>query len=251
MASKSPGQAADGGPTPKKPDPALEFLNKLFATCKKPDLFRLALTHRSSSTKLWEDNQRLEFLGDAVLGLYVSELFYGQEPLHSEGRMSRLRAAVVNEKSLATLARSLKIGERLKLGAGEEANGGRYKDSILADALEAIVGACYLSDGSRMARTLVRRLWGPMINRLDFMDAHFEDYKTRLQEVTQSLGLGVPRYELVKQSGPDNERIFTMGVSVPGLPGSRASGRTKKAAGQLAAKALLEELAQEQAKKKK
>jgi ribonuclease-3 len=246
------GRPAEKSPAaPKKPVPGLEFLDRLDATCKNPGLFRLALTHRSSSARLWEDNQRLEFLGDAVLGLYVSELFYGQEPPHSEGRMSRLRAAVVNEKSLAALARSLGLGGRLMLGAGEEASGGRDKDSILADALEAVVGACYLSEGSRAARALVRRLWGPMINRLDVMDAHFEDYKTRLQEVTQSLGLGVPRYELVKQSGPDNERVFTMGVSVPGLPASRARGRTKKAAGQLAAKALLAELAQEQAKKGK
>ncbi|MDR2141295.1 MAG: ribonuclease III [Deltaproteobacteria bacterium] len=209
---------------------------------EKPALLKLALTHRSGAVKPGKDNQRLEFLGDAVLGLYVSELFYAQEPELSEGRMSRLRAAVVNEKSLANLARKIGLGQFLVMGAGEESSGGREKDSILADALEALIGAYYLSNGARAARALVRRWWRPLISSLDQRNPHFDDYKTRLQELTQSRGLGVPKYELVKASGPENDRIFTMAVSIPGSPTFRSNGRTKKAASQLAAKALLSEL---------
>jgi ribonuclease-3 len=156
--------------------------------------------------------------------------------------MSRLRAAVVNEATLAELATSLDLGPLIFFGPGEKASGGETKPSILADALEAIIGAAYLSDGPKATRALFKRLWGPRIDRLVLRSDNYADYKTRLQEITQRQGLGLPQYDLVKQSGPDNEKIFTMSLSIPGWPLFTASGRTKKAASQLAAKACLNAL---------
>jgi ribonuclease-3 len=223
-------------------DPVQALLTRLAISFQSPKLLDLALTHRSAATLLGVDNQRLEFLGDAVLGLGVSEIVFAEDSNLSEGRMSQLRAAVVNEKSLANLARQLGLGPCLKLGPGEEVSGGREKPSILADALEAIIGAYYLSNGSLAVNILIRQLWEPLIQKLKLEGALLGDFKTRLQELTQSQGRGVPRYELVQTSGPENNRVFTMAVSIPGEPVFTARGRTKKEAGQLAAQALLMEL---------
>ncbi|MDR1609016.1 MAG: ribonuclease III [Deltaproteobacteria bacterium] len=220
------------------PSPAL--LEKIKEDFKDPDLWSLAITHRSSPLIPGQDNQRLEFLGDAVLGLMVSELLYVNSNL-SEGRMSQLRAFVVNEKSLTKLARLLDLGSYLIMSPGEEATGGREKNSILADALEALVGAYYLSNGSQATKRLIQVLWGPLIKKAQ-NTKQLIDFKTRLQELTQSQGRGAPTYELVKTIGPDNDRVFTMAVSIPGSPVFTAKGRTKKWASQLAARALLTEL---------
>ncbi|MDR1086095.1 MAG: ribonuclease III [Deltaproteobacteria bacterium] len=207
------------------------------------DLLELAMTHPSvSGEAAGRENQRLEFLGDSVLGLYVSELIYRLRPGFSEGQMSKARASVVNEKTLAMVARKLDVGSYLRLGPGEQASGGRNKPSILADGLEAVLGAIYLSNGPATARRFVWRLWTPLVQKINLTDSLTADYKSRLQELTQGLGLGLPGYLLVRKSGPDNDPVFTMEISVPGRKSLRAAGRTKKEASQQAAKAMLAQI---------
>jgi ribonuclease III len=199
-------------------------------------LREIALTHRSFAFErgLLITNERLEFLGDSVLGLVVTDLAYRRYPELPEGSLAKLRAAVVNMTSLADVARGLDVGDVVLLGKGEELSGGRGKSSILADALEAIFGAVYLDRGLDVARELIERLFEPR------MEAYVRgegdrDFKTLLQELSSQEFRAMPEYRIEEQ-GPDHEKVFTAAVYLAGEHMGRGSGRSKKEAEQQAAR---------------
>jgi len=201
-----------------------------------------ALTHRSYAFEqdLGVNNERLEFLGDSVLGLVVTDLAFRTYPELPEGQLAKLRAAIVNMQALADVARGLGIGSLILLGKGEEQSGGHDKASILADALEAIFGAVYLDAGLDVARELIERLFRPR------MEAYVRgegdrDFKTLLQELASQRQQTLPVYE-VHERGPDHQKEFTAVVSVAGERLGRGGGRTKKEAEQQAAREAFQEL---------
>ena len=200
-----------------------------------PDLLSLALTHRSFAYENGglPTNERLEFLGDSVLGIVVTETLYRDFPEWSEGQLAKLRAAVVNAQALAEVARGLELGRHLRLGRGEETAGGRDKESILADTLEALLGAVYLDNGLERAREVVLRLIGPVIARGVELGAG-RDWKTSLQEIAAASGRGVPEYR-VRHEGPDHAREFSAQVVLDDEVVGEGVGRSKKAAEQQAA----------------
>ncbi len=209
-----------------------------------PALLRLALTHRSVSSEnpARYDNERLEFLGDAVLQLVVTRKLYEDYPHLAEGKMAKVRAAVVSRPSLAEVARTIHLGDYVELAPAEERTGGRSKDSILADATEAIIGAVYLDAGIERAASLILRLWGDLIADRAKRPG-VKDYKTRLQEVVAREGLR-PVYS-TEGHGPDHARSFTTSVSVDAKHLGEGAGRSKKEAEQVAARKALETLARE------
>lgn len=203
------------------------------------ELLRLALTHRSYAYENGglPPNERLEFLGDAVLGLVVTDHLYRTHPDLPEGQLAKLRASVVNMHALAGVARGLGdeggLGAHLLLGKGEELTGGRDKASILADGMEAVIGAVYLQHGIGTARDLVHRLFDGLLAEAPLRGAGL-DWKTSLQELTAAAGLGVPEYR-VQEAGPDHRKEFTATVVVGGGEYGTGDGRTKKEAEQKAA----------------
>ena len=197
---------------------------------------RLALTH--PSTKL-PDNQRLEFLGDAVLEFCVSDMLYRKYPAWHEGALTTRRAALVCERSLSILARSMNLGRYLIMGHGEEQTGGREKNSILADAMEAVLAAVYMDGGYAAVRPVIDRLFQEEERLVAYQT---QDDKSALQEYTQAHGLDLPAYEIVDQSGPDHDRHFVARVSVMGSPVANGEGGSKKAAEQAAARDALKKL---------
>jgi len=202
-----------------------------------PDLLERALTHRSAGH---QNNERLEFLGDALLNLYVAELIYEQHPRADEGEMTRLRAALVNGGTLAEIAREHGIGERLHLGPGELKSGGFRRDSILADALEALIAAIYADADWQVCRDTVRRLFATRVANIEHAP---KDAKTRLQEWLQARNLALPAYELVATTGEEHARIFEVCCRIEALDittAGSASGR--RAAEQLAAARALDEI---------
>ncbi len=207
-----------------------------------PALREAALTHRSFAFEqsLEVTNERLEFLGDSVLGLVVTDLAYRSYPTLPEGQLAKLRAAVVNMQALADVARALGVGELVQLGKGEEQSGGRDKASILADALEAIFGAVYLDRGLDVARTLIERLFGPRLEAYVRGEGD-RDFKTILQELSSQRLRSLPSYE-VDEEGPDHQKEFTATVSVAGEQLGSGVGRTKKEAEQHAAREAYERL---------
>lgn len=207
-------------------------------TFADPKLLRLALTHRSVSAEdpSRKDNERLEFLGDAVLQLVVTDLLYHEYPRLAEGQMAKVRAAVVSRPTLASIARSMGVGEHLELAAGEERTGGRRKDSILADAVEAIIGAVYLDAGLEASRALILRHWSGIISERA-KSPGVKDYKTRLQEHL-ARDSRKPVYS-VQGTGPDHDRTFAARVMVDEAELGVGIGRSKKAAEQAAAQQAL------------
>ncbi|HEX2299872.1 MAG TPA: ribonuclease III [Pseudonocardiaceae bacterium] len=204
------------------------------------ELVMLALTHRSYAYESGglEPNERLEFLGDAVLGLVVTDHLFCAHPDLPEGQLAKLRASVVNMHALAGVARSLGdggVGEYVLLGRGEELTGGRDKASILADTTEALIGAVYLQHGMDVARTVVHRLFDPLLLEAPLLGAGL-DWKTSLQELTAAADLGVPEYR-VAEDGPDHLKEFTATAVVAGQDRGSGQGRTKKEAEQKAAEA--------------
>ena len=199
------------------------------------DLLQLALTHRSYAFEAGglPTNERLEFLGDAVLGVVITDDIYHRFPEAAEGRLAKIRAAAVNTQSLADIARGLGLGEHVALGKGEEQSGGRDKDSILADTMEAVLGAVYLDQGLSGADELIRRLFSALLADLATRRASL-DYKTSLQELTAAEVATLPVYE-VTEEGPDHEKRFTAEVFVNDEPLGRGTGRSKKEAEQAAA----------------
>lgn len=201
-----------------------------------------ALTHRSYAYEHGElpHNERLEFLGDAVLGVVITDELYRRFPDLPEGQLAKLRAAVVNSRALAEVARTLGVGPCLILGRGEQSTGGSDKSSILADALEAIIGAVHISAGLEQASRFIHAHFDPMIEQAAGMGAAL-DWKTSLQEATAAAGLGVPEY-VVTDAGPDHEKEFTARVKIgDGIFGS-GQGRSKKIAEQFAAEQAYREL---------
>lgn len=194
-----------------------------------------SLTHRSYAYEKGglPTNERLEFLGDSVLGLVVTDTLFRRHPDLPEGQLAKLRAAVVNMRALADVSRGLRLGEFIRLGRGEEGTGGRDKSSILADTLEAIIGAVYLDRGLDTASEFVHRLFDPLIATASGLGAGL-DWKTSLQELTASEMLGVPEYQ-VDESGPDHQKTFRATVRVAGESYGLGEGRSKKEAEQQAA----------------
>ena len=200
-----------------------------------PGLMTLALTHRSYAYENGglPTNERLEFLGDSVLGIVVTETLYAQYPDWPEGQLAKLRAAVVNAGALADVARSLDLGDYLYLGRGEETTGGRDKSSILADTMEAVFGAIFLDSGIDSARVVIHGLFDPLIERAAELGAGL-DWKTSLQEVSAAAGLGVPEYH-VTDVGPDHAKEFSAHAVIAGQVLGEGAGRSKKVAEQRAA----------------
>lgn len=197
------------------------------------DLLTLALTHRSYAYEHGglPTNERLELLGDAVLGLVIVEELFRRHPENSEGDLAKLRNSIVNSQALAGVARALTedgLGEYLLLGRGEVNTGGHAKASILADTLESLIGAIYLQHGLTGARSVILRLFADLLETAPTLGAALE-WKSSLQELTSARGLGVPRYE-VSADGPDHDRRFTAVVYVGGEPYGNGEGKSKKAA---------------------
>jgi ribonuclease-3 len=211
------------------------------------ELLVLALTHRSFAYENGglPTNERLEFLGDAVLGLVVTDALYRRHPDLPEGQLAKLRAAVVNMRALADVARRLELGAHVLLGRGEETTGGRDKSSILADTLEAVLGAAYLEHGIEVARALVHRLVDPLLEQSASLGAGL-DWKTSLQELTATAGLGVPEYA-IEEEGPDHAKVFHASAMVAGAARGRGTGRSKKEAEQEAAAAAWHALREQDA----
>ena len=206
-------------------------------------LLQNALTHSSYANERWHNsllsNERLEFLGDSVLGMLVAEYLFRSFPDRPEGELTRMRADMVCEKTLASVANRIGLGEHLLLGHGEEQGGGRSRDSILADAVESVIAACFLDGGLEAALKFVQQfiLVDVPVNRF-----HNTDYKTALQEMVQQKKNQVLSYALVGQSGPDHDKQFEVEVSLNGTVVGKGTGRSKKRAEQDAARAAIEKL---------
>ena len=205
-------------------------------------LLERAMSHRSwcAETTGASSNERLEFLGDAVLGLVVTDYLFRTYPALPEGELAKVRASVVNSETLAELAASLDLGDALLLGKGEDASGGREKPSILADAMEAVIGAVYLDGGWAAAAALVMRLLGERIEEAAAGPGG-QDYKTRLQELAARRFEQLPQYEVL-DDGPDHAKRFFASVTVAGEVRGRGEGRSKKQAEQGAARQAWENL---------
>ena len=210
-----------------------------------PELLELALTHRSYAYENGglPTNERLEFLGDSVLGVVITETLYRTHPGLSEGRLAKLRAAVVNARALAEVARTIGLGPYIRLGKGEESTGGHDKSSILADTVEALIGATYLSGGFDDARRVVHLLFDPLLDAAAALGAGL-DWKTSLQEFCAEHDLGVPQY-VIEDAGPDHMKTFTAQVRVADRLHGHGVGRSKKEAEQQAAEAAYRTLVEE------
>jgi len=208
-----------------------------------PSLLDCALTHRSYANEnpdlLKQDNERLEFLGDAVLTLCISDILMKKFPECSEGDLSKIRSSIVNEKPLARLARELRLGDYLLLGRGEEISGGRLKSSLLANALEAMIAAIYCDTGFDGVCGCVGRRFLPLLDTGD-IKILYRDYKTSLQEITQNRFRVIPRYSVLREFGPDHDKVFQIRVSVGDIVSAAGLGRNKKEAEQRAARKALE-----------
>lgn len=200
---------------------------------KDEQLLKTALTHKSFDKH--KNNERLEFLGDAVLDLIIGEYVFRKKEQSSEGDLTRIRAAMVNENSFANLANSIDLGKYLFVSLSENRNQGRKKPSILSDAFEALIGAIYLDSGLESARTVTHNLLEAMYKEVE-IESLFTDYKTALQELTQAICGNLPEYILVGSSGPDHSKSFTMKVLINNVDFATAEGKSKKEAEQICAK---------------
>ena len=221
----------------KGPEAALAALEKrLGYRFAKPALLSLALTHASSRSDRLHTNERLEFLGDRVLGLAVARLLYERYPEEAEGELGYRFTALVRRDALATVAEGLDLAACLSLSVGEAAGGGRANPTILADAMEALIGAVFLDAGFAPAEALVAGLWAPLVAA---QAAPQKDAKTRLQEKCQKRGLPLPAYTVTEQTGPDHAPTFTVTVAVEGREAASGQGGAKQEAEQAAAAAML------------
>lgn len=206
-------------------------------------LLQNALSHSSYANERWHDslksNERLEFLGDSVLGMLVAEHLYRTFPNRPEGELTRMRADMVCEKSLAMVANRLDLGRHLMLGKGEETGGGRNRDSILADAVESVLAACYLDGGMDAAVQFVQKF---ILVNVPVTKLHNTDYKTALQELVQQKKNQVIAYRLVGESGPDHDKEFRVELTLNGEVVGIGTGSSKKRAEQAAAQAAIEQL---------
>jgi ribonuclease III len=211
------------------------------------ELLNLAFCHRSfinEQSETGENNERLEFLGDSVLGLVVAAYLYEIMPDRQEGELARVKSFVVSEESLSEIARDLKIDNFILIGKGEEYSGGRNKKALLADATEAIIGAFFLDSGYTAAEKFVLRNLVPQIEKV-LQNKHHKDFKTLLQEYVQKKFKTYPRYTLLKKIGPDHDRTFVMDVTINGRTFGSAQGKNKKEAEQNAAQIAYEQISGE------
>lgn len=231
------------------PKDRIEHLKDLEAileyTFSDVSLLNNALTHRSfvneNQDLNYRDNERLEFLGDAVLELCITDILMKDFPDHAEGQLSKLRASIVNEQPLAKLAEQFEIGRFLMLGKGEEASGGRHKYSILSNTLEALIAAIYLDGGYSTVYSFIKRVFNSLIMEWT-ADPFYHDYKTSLQELSQSKYRIIPKYTLIHEYGPDHNKIFQVKLYIADIISTTGLGRSKKEAEQSAAQKALEEL---------
>lgn len=205
----------------------------------RPDLLVRAVTHSSMSSPTRADNQRLEFLGDRVLGMVMAEALLARDKTASEGQLAPRFNALVRKETCADVAREIDLGAALKLGRSEMMSGGRRKLALLGDAMEAVIAAVYKDAGFDVARDMILRLWG---ERVDSVDSDARDPKTALQEWAQGRGLKPPAYVLLTRSGPDHAPVFTIAARLENGTEAQARDNSKRKAEQAAAKALLERL---------
>ena len=210
---------------------------------KNISLLQNALTHSSYANERWHNsllsNERLEFLGDSVLGMLVAEYLYHNFPNRPEGELTRMRADMVCEQTLAAAANRIGLGSHLLLGHGEEQGGGRHRNSILADAMESVIAACFLDGGIEAALKVVQQF---ILVEVPVTKLHNADYKTKLQELVQQKKNQVLSYRLAGQSGPDHDKQFDVEVSLNGSVVGSGSGSSKKRAEQMAARSAIEKL---------
>ncbi|MFH1183990.1 MAG: ribonuclease III [Chloroflexota bacterium] len=226
------------------PEPPAGLARRLGLSFANPSLLTRALTHRSylnENTSAMEDNERLEFLGDAVLDFVVGAWVYHRCPEMAEGDLTRLRSALVRNEQLAEFGRQLDLGRALRMGRGEAASGGRERDGVLGSAFEALVGAMYLDSGLRTVEDFMEPLLESVRERV-MMRAEIYDPKSRFQEWAQSTKLGTPRYVTVAASGPDHAKVFEVEVRIKEQTYGKGSGPSKQIAAQIAAQTALEAL---------
>jgi ribonuclease-3 len=212
---------------------------------KVGELLKQALTHSSHANEKntgEDDNEQLEFLGDAVLGFLVSDFLFRAHPGLTEGQLSKLKGFFVSSANLVKYAERVRLGTYLQLGKGEEKTGGRTKQALLVDAFEAVIGAIYLDSGIEEARRVMLGFFEPQIEDVGDADRKLTDFKTELQEQLQSRHLGRADYNVTSETGPDHQKLFTVEVLIDGEPIARGLGLTKKAAEQAAARHALEKV---------
>src|SRR5262249_50052845 len=212
---------------------------------KNPQLLKKALTHSSHANEKGiadGDNEQLEFLGDSVLGFLVADFLFRAHPRLTEGHLSKLKGFFVSSANLVKYAERIRLGHYLQLGKGEEKTGGRTKQALLVDALEAVLGAIYLDGGVEEARRVILPFFEPQIEDIGEAERQLKDFKTELQEQLQARHLGRAEYVLANEAGPDHQKLFTVEVIIDGEFAARGVGLTKKAAEQAAARQALEEV---------
>ena len=223
--------------------PIVELCEALSHDFSRPGLLEVALTHASAASSAADTYERLEFLGDRVLGLAVVDLLMDRFPDEDEGALARRHAGLVDRQSLADVARALELGTFVRSSPGESASGIRDNRTVLADVMEAVIGAVYRDGGLAAVKPIVARLWGPLMER----DAKPPvDAKTALQELVQGRGAALPRYEIIDRSGPDHRPSFTVEVAVDGYRPVRGAGTSKRAAERDAAERFLRALQDEE-----
>lgn len=250
MARRAPGAPASDATTPRPVRDLTAYLLEVCGEASDEPPFRaaleegllLALTHRSYAYEAGgtPHNERLEFLGDSVLGVVITDSLYRAHPDQPEGQLARLRAAVVNSRALATVGRTIGVGDYLLLGRGEEVTGGRDKDSILADAVEAILGAVYLAGGMSAAACVIHALFDPLMEHSARLGKGL-DWKSSLQEAASAHGFTAPVYA-IESDGPEHAKTFVATVMIDGVARGEGTGRTKKDAEMQAAEAAIESL---------
>ena len=206
---------------------------------KNKDLIIEALTHKSFKKPY--NNERLEFLGDAVLNLIVGEYLFQKFPKSNEGELSKIRASLVNETGFTRLANEIKLGDFIYISTAEERNKGRTKASILSDAFEAIMGAVYLESGLEVLKPIILDLLERSYDKIN-LDVLFSDYKTALQEITQAKFASIPEYKIEGSYGPDHKKEFEVSIWIDGVNYGSANGKSKKLAQQAVAKMAIENL---------
>ena len=225
--------------TDRRKNQLLQFCKSVDIKFKNIELLEQAFHHRSiTNEKKVQNNERLEFLGDSVLGMVTTAFLYNSLD-NPEGDLAKIKSAVVSEKSLAPIALRLGIDKLLEMGKGEEMTGGRTKPAILADCMEAVIGAYYLDSGYKCAEKYVLSFIVPEVEKV--LAGGMKDFKTQLQELFQKTSKECPVYELVSKSGPDHDQIFTVCVHLGNKIYGPCHGKTKKAAEQAAAKLAIEE----------
>ena len=216
---------------------------KISYSFKKLSLLNQAFTHKSYANENQEleckDNERFEFLGDAVIDLIIGHLLMDDFPQHHEGDLTKLRSAIVNEKRFADLARKLNLGEFLLLSKGEDATGGRDKNSILADTYEALIAAIYLDGGFKRVFKALKKHFADILSAAKQGSLYFRDFKSELQEYTQSIFKTTPKYVLVRKSGPDHNKTFEVNITFKNKVWGKGIGKSKKDASQKAAQKAL------------